>query len=534
VTIQIGDVVGDYRVIGIAGSGGMGAVYRIEHVITKRIEAMKLLPPGMSDEPEQVQRFEREIQVQARLHHPNIVALYNAVRHDNSVALIMEFVEGESLDRVLQSGPLPLKLAVNYASQVLSALAYAHDSGVIHRDVAPANIIITTDGAAKLTDFGLARAETDLRLTSTGVPVGSPWYMSPEQVRGIGTIDHRTDIYAVGAVLHEMLTGVKLFEAGGAFALMRAQVEAVPAPPSSVNPAVPPVLDAIVAKALAKDQTQRFQSANEFRLSLDRALAPVVPQPVAAQPVVPATAQIETEVLPPAAVRTGRWLGFAVPRPAVLAAIAVTPALLLAAGYLAVRPRTNPVRVAPAVSRPAASAIVPQPEPVPEPVQPLAQESVATPMVRPTAPTPLPRSSPVAAAPATLPLDHPQVAPKPAPAPRAARPAAAPQRSFALKVTGAEVLPSGATTTPPAAPPPSPSTEPARPAPPPPVTAELPPTHSAPVAPALVPALEAPPSPDAGPAKPVKGNRFVKALGKINPFKKDEPGAAAPAQEKRN
>ena len=166
-TIQIDDVVGDYRVIGIAGSGGMGAVYKIEHRITKRIEAMKLLPPALTEEPEQVQRFEREIQVHSRLHHPNIVELYNAIRVENSSALVMEFVEGDSLQHVLESGALPFKTAVNYTSQILSALAYAHEAGVIHRDVGPANIIITAEGTAKLTDFGLARAETDRRVTSS-------------------------------------------------------------------------------------------------------------------------------------------------------------------------------------------------------------------------------------------------------------------------------------------------------------------------------------------------------------------------------
>ena len=252
--IHTGDVVGDYRVIDIAGSGGMGAVYKIEHIITRRVEAMKLLPPGSSSDPEQVQRFEREIQVQARLHHPNIVELYNAVREGNSIALVMEFVEGESLQHMLEAGPLPVETAVNFTCQVLRALAYAHEAGVIHRDVSPANIIITRDRVAKLTDFGLARGATDLRLSTSGVPLGSPWYMSPEQVRGNGTLDGRTDLYAMGAVLHEMLTGGKLFEVEGAFAVMRAQVEAVPVPPSARNPRVPPAIDEIVRKALAKDR----------------------------------------------------------------------------------------------------------------------------------------------------------------------------------------------------------------------------------------------------------------------------------------
>ena len=280
--IQIGDIVGDYRVIAIAGSGGMGAVYKIEHIITKRIEAMKLLPPGSSSDPEQIHRFEREIQVQARLHHPNIVGLYNAVRDGDSIALVMEYVEGESLQRMVEAGPLPVATALDFASQVLCALAYAHEAGIIHRDVAPANIIITPERVAKLTDFGLARGATDIRLSTSGAPLGSPWYMSPEQIRGTAAVDGRTDIYAMGAVLHEMLTGGKLFVAEGSFAVMRAHVEVEPDPPSWRNPEVPAALDEIVKKALAKDPAMRFQKADEFRLAL-QGVAPCE-RPIAAAP----------------------------------------------------------------------------------------------------------------------------------------------------------------------------------------------------------------------------------------------------------
>jgi serine/threonine-protein kinase len=269
VTIKCGDAVGDYKVMNFAGAGGMGAVYEIEHAITKRVEAMKVLPTGVGSSPEDVQRFEREIEVQARLHHPNIVALYNAVRDDHSIALIMEYVEGESLERMLKNGNLPLDMAVDYAGQVLDALAYAHNKGVIHRDVKPANIIITPSGTAKLMDFGLALAVNDLRLTHSGVAVGSAWYMSPEQVRAADQLDARTDIYSMGAVLHEMLTGRKLFDADGSFAVMRAQIEAIPRAPSALNPEVPAALDEVVARALAKDPAARFQTANEFRILLE-------------------------------------------------------------------------------------------------------------------------------------------------------------------------------------------------------------------------------------------------------------------------
>ena len=143
--------------------------------------------------------------------------------------------------------------------------------------MSPANIIITLEGIAKLTDFGLARAATDLRLTTSGVAVGSRWYMSPEQVRAVDPLDARTDIYAMGAVLHEMLTGKKLFEANGSFEVMRAQMETIPLPPSAHNPKVPAALDAVVARAVAKDPAARFQSAGEFRLTVATAFGGVLP-----------------------------------------------------------------------------------------------------------------------------------------------------------------------------------------------------------------------------------------------------------------
>jgi serine/threonine-protein kinase len=172
------------------------------------------------------------------------------------------------LQRRIEAGPLPVETAVHFAAQVLRALAYAHEAGIVHRDVSPANIIITPDLDAKLTDFGLALGATDVRVSSSGVPLGSPCYMSPEQVKGVRELDGRTDIYAMGAVLYEMLTGSKLFEEQGAFGWMRAHVEDEPRPPSMLNPRVPKALDDIVTRALAKDPAKRFQTADEFRLAL--------------------------------------------------------------------------------------------------------------------------------------------------------------------------------------------------------------------------------------------------------------------------
>jgi eukaryotic-like serine/threonine-protein kinase len=305
-----GEVFGDYRVVEAIGSGGMGAVYKVEHLITGRTEAIKVLNCELGDGQDGA-RFLREIQVQARLQHPNIASVYNAFRAGSRFVMVMEYVRGAPLSRLLKQGPLPWSQARDYACQVLSALAYAHRAGVVHRDVSPANILLTGPeasghpGTVKLTDFGLARTAKEMRVTQGGAPVGSPWYMSPEQVTG-GAVDPRSDIYSVGAVLSEMLTGRKLFEYATAFEVMRAQVERAPVPPGARNGTVPPGVDAAVLKALAKDPAERFQSAEDFSRALQNAEnvrdAAPLPVPVeeeapeAPKPV-PARAAVILEVL---------------------------------------------------------------------------------------------------------------------------------------------------------------------------------------------------------------------------------------------
>ncbi len=265
----IGDTVGTYKIVAAIGSGGMGEVFRVEHVVTNRVEAMKILAAATSSSPEQDQRFLREIQLQASLSHPNIAAVHNAFWEDGHLVMIMELIQGASLRSLLERGRIPLTTAIDYACQALAALDYAHARGVVHRDISPANMIVTEDGTLKVTDFGLAKSLKDIRLTQTGALVGSLFYTSPEQVRGEPNLDARSDIYSLGAVLYEMATGVKLFSSENPFTLMLAHVEQSPRRPSEVDPALPQIMDEVLLKALEKDPEKRFQSAELYRCALE-------------------------------------------------------------------------------------------------------------------------------------------------------------------------------------------------------------------------------------------------------------------------
>jgi serine/threonine-protein kinase len=276
-SLKIGDA--GYRIIEPIASGGMGDVYKAEHIITKRIEAIKLLAGGGTEED--ADRFLREIQLQASLSHPNIAAVYNAFRVGEDLVMVMELVEGEPLREVLARGRLPLPLALNYAGQVLDAMAYAHAHGVIHRDITPANIIVTALDKLKLTDFGLAKTVASPAASQAGTAMGSPHYMSPEQVRDATLATARSDIYSLGAVLYEMVTGRKVFDGDSSFLVMQAQVESVPEPPIRLEPDIPPALNAAILTALEKDPQRRFPTAHAFHKAIEQCLgntAPPVPQ----------------------------------------------------------------------------------------------------------------------------------------------------------------------------------------------------------------------------------------------------------------
>jgi serine/threonine protein kinase len=275
-SFHVGQEIGQYRIVSILGAGSMGRVFQVEHLVTKRKEAAKVLH-GDAVSDSQFLRFMREIEVQGRLDHPNIAKVHNALHFQSSLILVLELVEGQSLEKLLQKGKLPVRSAIDYICQTLAGLGYAHDRGVVHRDVNPANLIITPDGCVKLTDFGLAKSLGDYQLTSDGDIVGSLHYMPPEQVRRQTEPDPRSDVYSTGAVLYELLTGKKLFESSDRLSLMIAQVQKQPIAPIEIAPEIGPKLNEIVLRALEKDPNRRYQSAEEFRLALQHAVKSPAP-----------------------------------------------------------------------------------------------------------------------------------------------------------------------------------------------------------------------------------------------------------------
>ncbi len=286
--------VGDYEILAALGSGGMGRVFKVRNVISNREEAMKILHPDFASDPDLAARFMAEIRTLAGLDHPGIAQLRTAFQYQNQFVMVMEFVEGATLDKLAAQTRIPVDRMLDYASQVLAALSYAHGRGVTHRDIKPSNIMITTHGLIKLMDFGIAKSTNDMQLTRPGTTMGSVYYMSPEQVRG-ETVDARSDLYSFGVTLYEMLTGQRPFQADTSYSVLNAQLNQAPTPLTEISPAISPELSGIVLHAMAKQPEQRFQTADEFREALrglrEHKGAPV-PQPSVAQASVPQASMV--------------------------------------------------------------------------------------------------------------------------------------------------------------------------------------------------------------------------------------------------
>ena len=264
---------GRYAVIERVGVGGMAEVYRARDELLGREVAVKVLSERLSTDRSFVERFRREAQAAANLNHPNIVSLYDYGSDGATNFIVMEFIDGRSLGELIdQEAPLLPERAAEIAADVAKALERAHNAGLVHRDIKPNNIMMTSSGQTKVTDFGIVRAlggETDQQMTQTGMVIGTAAYLSPEQAQG-SPVDARSDVYSLGCVLYEMLTGTTPFSGDTPLAVAYKHVRETADPPSSTNPDVPEDLDAITMKSLAKNPDNRYSSATEMRDDLER------------------------------------------------------------------------------------------------------------------------------------------------------------------------------------------------------------------------------------------------------------------------
>ena len=268
-----------YEVLGLLGAGGMGEVYRAHDPILKREVAIKILPSLASQDHDRLRRFEQEAQAAAALNHPNILAVYRFGVFEGAPYLVSELLEGDTLRQQLQQGPIPLRKSIDFSVQIARGLAAAHDKGIVHRDLKPENLFVTKDGRIKILDFGLAKLiqssanrdnnrATQTQETEPGMVMGTPGYMSPEQVRG-RALDYRTDIFAFGSILYEMLASRQAFQRSTSAETMTAILNEDPPGISQIARSTPPGLQRVVNRCLEKNPEQRFQSASDLAFALE-------------------------------------------------------------------------------------------------------------------------------------------------------------------------------------------------------------------------------------------------------------------------
>jgi beta-lactam-binding protein with PASTA domain/predicted Ser/Thr protein kinase len=260
---------GRYRVLRKLGSGGMADVYLAEDEELGRRIAIKILNERHASDEQFVERFRREAKNAAGLSHPNIVQIYDRGEAEGTYYIAMEYLEGRTLKETAARQPLPLREAIGYVREILAALRFAHRKGIVHRDIKPHNALIDADGRVKVTDFGIARAGAASQMTEAGSIIGTAQYLSPEQARG-APVDHRSDLYSLGIVLYELVTGAVPFTGDTPVEIAMKHLSTVPEPPSSRRPELPRALDQVVLRALAKDPEDRYSSAEEMDAELAR------------------------------------------------------------------------------------------------------------------------------------------------------------------------------------------------------------------------------------------------------------------------
>ena len=286
---------GRYRIQRKLGAGGMADVYLAEDQELGRRVAIKILNGRHANDDQFIERFRREAKNAAALNHPNIVSIYDRGEAEDTYYIAMEFLDGRTLkELVVSRGAAPINVAIEYARQILSALRFAHRHGIVHRDIKPHNVLVDAEGRVKVTDFGIARAGTS-QMTETGSIVGTAQYLSPEQARG-GEVDPRSDLYSLGVVLYELLTGKTPFDGETPVEIAMKHLSNAPKPPSKLRPDVTPELDKVVLRALAKNPDDRYQSADEMEADLERVArgAPVSAATAATQ-VLPAAAAVAAD-----------------------------------------------------------------------------------------------------------------------------------------------------------------------------------------------------------------------------------------------
>ncbi len=282
---QPSQTVGNYEYLGIVDKPKAGVAYKVRNLTTGEFEVLRALPGASYGDPETLERFLREIKIHTRLSHPNIVAFHDALEVDGQLVMTAEFVEGTTLAELCRRGPLPSAEAVRVIGDMLSGLEEAHALGIVHRSITAEHVMVAQDGQVKLGGFGLAKPASDTNLTQAGAVLGDPRYISPEQVMGIGVLDGRADLYSVGVLLFQTLTGRVPFDDPNDFDIMLAQVGRQPSRPSALNPGIAPELDRLVLTALAKKPEERFENAREFREALAALKGPVRVPALTAAPV---------------------------------------------------------------------------------------------------------------------------------------------------------------------------------------------------------------------------------------------------------